>query len=136
MQGKKTETKIMALLHNFNDAFKNHDTKELLSMFASSKHVAFIGSEIVEQAMTQEELENLIKRLFSRHATYTWEWKRCVIDATRVMAWLSAEAEIIARYDDGREERGPYRISGVFRKMHDDWKWVHFHGSEPMEVDE
>ncbi|HEX2711852.1 MAG TPA: nuclear transport factor 2 family protein [Candidatus Acidoferrales bacterium] len=126
----KTEADVLAMLDEFNGAFARKDEQRIMALFATDPDIVFIGLEADETAIGPNALEILLKEIFSRRESYSWEWKRRSVSAVESVAWVTVDAVVRAKGGE-RDLALPYRLTGVLEKRGDRWVWMQYHGSEP-----
>jgi len=89
-----------------------------------------VGSEPGETADSREALAHLFGKLFARPVRYGFDFATFAVDGNGDTAWLFAEGDLTATGAD-TTDRFPYRLTAVFVRSGDDWRWRLFSGSEP-----
>jgi ketosteroid isomerase-like protein len=101
-----------------------------MELFGPDADVVFIGSEADETAIGPVALQVRLKEIFSRPESYSWEWKWRSVSAAESVAWVTADAAVLAK-GGGRDLALPYRLTVVMERRGDRWLWMQYHGSEP-----
>jgi ketosteroid isomerase-like protein len=126
----KTEADVLATLDEFSEAFASRAVERVMELFAADADVVFMGSEAGETAIGANVLRVLLKEIFSRPESYSWEWKWRSVSAAESVAWVTADAVVRANGGD-RDLALPYRLTVVMEKRGNRWVWMQYHGSEP-----
>lgn len=120
---------IRATLERFGElvAAKHPDA---VAQFAPGDDIMLVGSESGEIARGRRAIEAFLRDLFTRPDVITWAWDDVEVCSAGEVAWAYAEGRVVIRR--GAEETlVPYRLTAIFQKVGDVWKWRHFHGAEP-----
>jgi len=89
-----------------------------------------VGSEPGEIADSRQALVHLFGKLFARPVRYGFDFATFAVEANGETAWLFAEGDLMATGADAAD-RFPYRLTAVFVRSEDGWRWRLFSGSEP-----
>jgi ketosteroid isomerase-like protein len=131
----ETEREVLSVLRAFNDHLEARNCEGMLGLFVSDPDVTLVGSEAAEIAVGPSELRAFFQRLFARPGTFRFEWRTCHVSAGGDVAWVFADA--LAHYSEpGNTATVPYRTTGVLARHGDRWRIAHYHGSEPVSVQE
>lgn len=131
----ETGREVLGVLRAFNDRLAARDLEGMLGLFVSDPDVSLVGSEAGEIAFGPSELRAFFQRLFARPGTFRFEWRTCRVSAGRDVAWFFADS--LAHYSEpGNAASVPYRTTGVLARRGDRWRLAHYHGSEPVSLQE
>ena len=131
----RTEREVLGVLRAFNDHLAARDLVGVLSLFVSDPDVILVGSEAGEFAVGLSELRAFFQRIFARQGTFRFEWRTSRVSVEGDVAWFFAVT--LAHYDEpGNPATVPYRTTGVLARRGDRWRLAHYHGSEPVDVQE
>ena len=125
-----TEKAVMKILQDFNNALAGKQVKQVLSLFAPDADVFLLGSEEGEKAIGHHELEDFIRRIFSRFRAFSFEWKWHLVSIEGSVAWVFTEGLVHAKTVD-QHISAPYRSTIVLVKRGGKWLMMHAHGSRP-----
>jgi hypothetical protein len=125
----QTRTQVLQALSRFEALVAARDPA-VLSEFADEPDVRLTGSELRDLALGRAEIAVHLRDYFDLPVRITWEWRRRDVSSSGNVAWIFAEGDLVLR-GDGREQRSPYRLTGVLEHRAGAWRWRHFHGSEP-----
>jgi len=125
-----TEKAVIKILQDLSDGCASKQVQQVLGLFAADANVVLLGSEEGEKAIGPTELERFLKRLFSRHMAYSFEWRWHLVSIEGPVAWVVAEGLIHAKSAD-EHVSSPYRVTVVLKKKAGKWLITHYHGSEP-----
>jgi ketosteroid isomerase-like protein len=89
-----------------------------------------VGSEPGEIARGRAAIAALFAGIFKSGRSVWWEWDSVEAKRSAASIWLFAEGDAVLA-GAGREDRLPYRLSGVLVERQGAWSWQLFHGSEP-----
>jgi ketosteroid isomerase-like protein len=129
------QQQVLGVLGAFNDQLAARDLGGVLGLFVSDPDVTLVGSEAGEIAVGPGELRAFFERIFARAGTFRFEWRTCRVSAEGDVAWFFADA--IAHYGEPEGVASvPYRTTGVLKRRGDRWVLAHYHGSEPVNVQE
>lgn len=121
---------ISAVLATFVDAVERRDAVAVVGLFADGDDVFMAGSEEGALARGKPAVAALIRRLLSSGPRYSFAWTSWHVSSSGATAWVAAEGR--EDVDHGhRTESIPYRLTAIFERHGDQWRFVHFHGSEP-----
>lgn len=136
MQGHDAiEQEVLGVLGAFNDQLTARDLDGVLGLFVSDPDVTLVGSEAGEIAVGPRELRAFFQRIFARTGSFRFEWRTCRVSAEGDVAWFFADA--VARYSEPEGVASvSYRTTGVLKRHGDRWLFAHYHGSEPVNVQE
>lgn len=131
----ETERELLEVLRAFNDHLAARDLEGVLGLFVSDPDVTLVGSEAGEIAVGPSELRAFFRRVFARRGTFRFEWRTCRVLAGGDVAWFFADT--LAHYNEpGNAATVPYRTTGVLVRRGDRWRFAHYHGSEPVSLQE
>jgi ketosteroid isomerase-like protein len=126
----EVRTQILEALERFNELVSTKNP-QVLEEFATGDDVLLIGSDLGEIAAGRQELAVFFDRIFTRDASYSWQFDRINVSYKDDLAWFFADGWVILT--TGKEQRkSPYRVSGVFECKGERWLWRQYHGSEPV----
>jgi ketosteroid isomerase-like protein len=129
------EQQVLGVLGAFNDQLAARDLDAVLGLFVSDPDVTLVGSEAGEIAVGPGELRAFFRRIFARTGTFRFECSTCRVSAEGDVAWFFADG--LARYSEPEGVTSvPYRTTGVLKHRGDRWLFAHYHGSEPVNVQE
>ena len=118
-------------VRDLGDAFAARDLQAALACFAPGDDVGYAGSERAECATGRRALTALLGEVFQRPEAYGWQVRESTVHLAGPRAYVFAEADGVARADDGTQESFPYRVSGCVEQVDGRWLWRHCQGSEP-----
>ncbi|MEI6575802.1 MAG: nuclear transport factor 2 family protein [Bacteroidota bacterium] len=124
------KNEISEALKLFNNAAKNANTDEMLSLFDDSENVMFIGSDSAEIWKGKEQIKGHLNSIFSNESV-SLDMNRIDIDFNANTAWVFVDGAIVISLKTGEKIKAPYRFSGVLVKKANLWKWRLFNGSNP-----
>lgn len=127
-QTADVRTEILETLDRFGRLVEQRGL-QVLDEFAVTDATLLVGSDAGEVARGPTELAAFFRRIFDRVETFGWQWERIDVHGVGLVAWLYAEGHVVVR--GSTEVRLPYRLTAVFERIGDTWKWRHFHGAEP-----
>jgi uncharacterized protein (TIGR02246 family) len=125
-----TRAQVLATLDALNTRVRARDVEGALALFVPEAEALLVGSSAGEVARGSEAIRALFERVFSAPYTVGWEWDEPRVAASGDVAWLFAEGALVLRRPEG-ETRRPYRLSAVFVRRAQGWRWAQFHGAEP-----
>ena len=125
-----TEKAVKTILQDLNDALAGKQVEQVLGLFAPDSDVFLLGSEEGEKAIGHHELEDFLRRIFSRFTAFSFEWKWHLVSTEGSVAWVVTEGLVHAKTSD-QDLSAPYRSTMVLVKRGDKWLIMHAHGSRP-----
>jgi ketosteroid isomerase-like protein len=128
---QQSEAEILATLHGLSEATRNRDVDSVIKLFAEGELTLVLGGKTGETAKGIDQLRELLQRLFSGPIGYSYHWDDYIVDVIGETAWIFANGQIETTSVAGSYAH-PYRITGVLRRVDSAWKWVLYHGSEPL----
>ena len=131
MTAPDTRAGIVAAAHQLSAAFAARDLGAALDCFVTGDDIGYTGSEHAEAAAGRAAVTRLLASVFARDEAYSWQVTGATVREYGEFAYLLAEADGLARADDGAVTPFPYRISGVVQRAGGRWRWRHCHGCEP-----
>ena len=128
-----TEVKqsIVDLMKRMSRGVENRALDDIMEIFALSPDVVLIGSKEGKIARGTDQVRALFKDIVSSEVNTRLVWNSYTINATGDVAWLFALAYLIHE-DIHSTTRVPYRVTGLFVRINEQWKWLQYHGSEPI----
>jgi ketosteroid isomerase-like protein len=109
------------------------DLEGAVAMFADDAIV--FGSAASEQAVGLANIREFFRQRFSLPVTYGWTWEKLLVQGSADTISFVAPGEYQLRSDDGGEEVGYYRITGVLRLLDGEWKFALWTGAQPVADD-
>ena len=122
---------IVELMKQMSKGVENRNVDEIMEIFLASPDVILIGSKEGKIARGFEEVRNLFKGIVSSKIKTRLVWQSYTVNTKGDVAWLFASADLIHE-NTNHTSRVPYRVTGLFLRVDDQWKWVQYHGSEPI----
>jgi ketosteroid isomerase-like protein len=122
---------VVAAADDLGAAFAARDVDAALACFAPDDAIGYVGSEHGEAATGRRAVAELFTAVFARDEAYSWRATEPVVHGLGDHAYLIADAEGLARADDGTSTGFRYRISGLLHLIDGRWRWRHCHGCEP-----
>jgi ketosteroid isomerase-like protein len=126
----QTTAAVLAMLDEFNEAYKQRDLQRLLALFAPDPDLVFIGTGADEKRVGLAELRTQVERDWSQSESLYWEWGWSSISAAGSVAWVALDAVGHARVA-GQEIHLPLRITAVLEQRGAQWFMVQAHASLP-----
>jgi ketosteroid isomerase-like protein len=127
---REAERGVRRALMRLNALLAERDMA-LLDEFLPGDDVLMVGSQMGEIGRGRAGVEARLKAIFARKETLAFSWREVEVSVHGAVAFLHAEGEAVLIGAKGKEERRPYRLTGVFELHRGTWKWRLFHGSEP-----
>lgn len=121
---------IISQLTAFDACVRNADLAGAMALFVEDAEALLLGSETGELARGRPAITELLQTLFASPVRLGWVWDPPDVAVHGDVAWLCARGMLCVR-QGSEETRRPYRITGVFVRLRHEWRWAHFHGSEP-----
>jgi ketosteroid isomerase-like protein len=113
-------------------AFLAQDVADALACFVPDDDITYVGSEASESATGRASVEKLLKDLFARPASYSWQATAATVHAVPGGAFVLAEADGEEHHADGTVILFPYRVTGLLsRRASGVWLWRAVQGAEP-----
>lgn len=125
----KTEQEVLAVLNELDRAFRNQDLEGVMKLFVHDG-VVFVGSESGAEARGIQQIRSFFETFFSEPFVYGFHWEKVDIDVLGEVAWLFSNCHIETISAAGRHQH-PYRVTAVLQRVEDQWRLLHYHGSEP-----
>ena len=122
---------IVELMTQMSVGVENRSVDEIMELFLESPDVILIGSKEGKIARGFEEVRNLFKGIVSSKVKTRLVWHSYTVNTKGDVAWLFSLAELVFE-NTNHTSRVPYRVTGLFLRVADQWKWVQYHGSEPI----
>jgi len=91
----------------------------------------FLGASVFSRPNGHHELEEFSRRIFSRFAAFSFEWKWHLVSIEGSVAWVVTEGLVHANTAD-QDLGAPYRSTIVLVKRGDKWLIMHGLGSRPV----
>jgi ketosteroid isomerase-like protein len=129
---EKVKGEITEALKLWNNAAKNSDTDQLMSLFDNSENIMLIGSNKGEIWKGKDQIKGHLNSIFPQESV-SWEMTRVDIDGNNNTAWVFVDGSIIISDKKGEPVKAPYRFTGIMVKKDKVWKWRLFDGSIPDE---
>ena len=126
-----TEKAVMKILQDLSNGCASKKVQQVLDLFAADADIVLLGSEEGEKAIGRRELENFLRRLFSRPMALSFEWRWYSVSVEGSVAWVVAEGLVHTRTAD-QHLSSPYRLTMVLVEKGDKWLIMHTHGSQPV----
>ncbi|MCU1672664.1 MAG: hypothetical protein JWN77_777 [Frankiales bacterium] len=111
-------------------ALGTREPERLLPLFAPN--ASLFGSDDTEVAIGREALSAFFEGLCQQPAVYAWTWEVTAAGRDGDVVWFVAPGVARLTGDDGSVQTiDPYRLSGVLRRVGEQWLFELFNGSEP-----
>jgi ketosteroid isomerase-like protein len=122
---------IFAMLQQLNEGLARRNVNGIMELFAVSPEALVIGSKAGKIARGTDELRELFRTIVSAETNTRFDWKSYTVHSEGDVAWLFALADLVHESPE-QTSRVPYRMTGLFLRQNGRWKWVQYHGSEPI----
>jgi hypothetical protein len=127
----ETPTSIACLaLATLSSCCETRDLEALLASFSEQPSATYAGSEQGEVATGRAAIRSLLNSLLQREAHYSFSFPSVLASPVGQGIWVVAEGtgqeitpEAVTPF--------PYRVCGVLRYEHPQWRWVVLTGAEP-----
>ena len=126
----RTKEEILAVLNEFDRVSREQDLAGVMRIFVHDGAI-FIGSESGAEAKGIEQIRSFFEELFSGPIAYGFCWQEIDIHVVGDMAWLFTDCQIETISAAGHHKH-PYRVTAIFQRVEGLWRWIHYHGSEPV----
>ena len=110
-------------------ALRARDLEAALGLFAADAVLLTSGRH--EPVSDSDELRAFLRALLARDTTLGWEWEQVSAAEQAGAVWFLLTGEVVLL--GGREQRLPYRISGVVVERGGRHVLAQFHGSQPAD---
>jgi uncharacterized protein YceH (UPF0502 family) len=117
------------VLRALNGAARARDLDAALRVFTGDAVVLGAGAQ--ESAVGQDELRAFLTRLLARPETVAWEGNDLTVSDASGVVWFLLVGELVLSGE--REQRQPYRLSGVCLPSRDGYRVAQLHGSLPAD---
>lgn len=94
--------------------------------------VTIVGSGPGENFIGPDAVRGCLAALVSRRTSHGWRWVDRRVSVAGDVAWVVADAPWQTVQPDGVVTERPYRVTGVFVRRDEGWRWRQYHGSEPL----
>ncbi len=125
----KAEQEILAVLNEFDKAFREQDLHRMMKLFVDDEAI-FVGAESGAEARGIQQIRSFFESFFSEPFVFGFDWQKVNIDVIGEVAWLFSNCHIEVISAAGRHHH-PYRVTAIFQRVGSQWRWLHYHGSEP-----
>jgi ketosteroid isomerase-like protein len=126
----QTKAAVMAVLDQFNDAFRHRDMERLLALFAPDPDVVLIGTGADEKRVGVAEIQAQTERDWSQSEALFWEWGWTSVSAAGSVAWVAVDAVGHVKVA-GQELHLPMRVTAVLEHRGAHWLFLQAHASLP-----
>jgi ketosteroid isomerase-like protein len=124
----QTEAAVLAVLDQFNDAYRDRDMERLLALFAPDPDVVLIGTGADEKRVGLAEIQAQAERDWSQSDAFFWEWGWSSISAAGSVAWVALDAVGHVKVA-GQELQLPLRVTAVLEQRGAQWRFQQAHAS-------
>lgn len=122
---------IILMLEKMSAGLENRNADQIMVLFSKSPDVTFIGSKEGKIARGPEQIRALFEGILSAKSKTRLVWNSHTVNISGNVAWLFALADLVFEDEHGTRQM-PYRATSVFLLENEQWKWIQFHGSEPI----
>ena len=131
------EDDVLVAFDALDGPWAGRDVEGVVRLFADQPDITFWGDAGPERAVGREELRDMLTRLFAAYATGSFRigYTERRVSVFGDVAVVNAAGEATWDPGDWTEEVLPYRLTGVFVRTADGWRWHTHHGSEPTPLD-
>jgi ketosteroid isomerase-like protein len=129
---EKIKSEITEALNIWNNACKNANVDQAMSLMDKSDNLMVIGSADGEINKGYDESKAWVSQIFG-FAGFSWEMTRIDIDSNGKTAWVFMDGKMIVEFHKGGKKVAPYRFTGILVKKNGVWKWKLFDGSVPQQ---
>jgi ketosteroid isomerase-like protein len=126
----QTEAAVLAVLGEFNEAYKQRDPERLMALFAPDPDVILIGTGADEKRVGLAEVKTQFERDWSQSEAVFWEWGWSSVSATGSVAWVAVDAVGHVKMA-GQEMQLPLRLTAVLEHRGARWLFLQAHVSLP-----
>lgn len=120
------------MVDRLGTAFMSQDVATVLACFVPDDDITYVGSEAGESATGRVAVEKLLKDLFARPESYSWQASAATVHTVPGGAFVLAEADGAEHHPDGSVTPFPYRVTGLLsRRASGVWLWRAVQGAEP-----
>ncbi|MEV0131512.1 nuclear transport factor 2 family protein [Dactylosporangium sp. NPDC050688] len=120
------------MVDRLGTAFMSQDVARVLACFVPDDDITYVGSEAGESATGRGAVEKLLKDLFARPESYSWQASAATVHTVPGGAFVLAEADGAEHHPDGSVTPFPYRVTGLLsRRASGVWLWRAVQGAEP-----
>ena len=126
----QTTAAVMAVLDEFNEAYKQRNLERVLALFAPDSDMVFLGTGADEKRVGLAELKAQAERDWSQSESLYWDWGWSSISAAGSVAWVAVDATGHARIG-GQDIDLPLRVTAVLEQRGGRWLFVQAHASLP-----
>jgi uncharacterized protein (TIGR02246 family) len=121
---------VLAAMDALDTALDRHDPDAVAAMFIDDHAVTFWGSAISEEAVGREGIRALLTSAGSSGTfSLTYDDRRVTIRGD--VAWVNASGTATWERAGHDTIQMPYRLTAIFVREEDVWRWHTHHGSEP-----
>ena len=110
---------------------QQRDADAAIALFAGDEDIAFWGSREDEFALGPTAVVNLLRTITGSTVQLQPSFPQRRVTVAGEAAWVNAVGEMRARTPGTPLQVIPYRITGIFVRRDDGWRWHTFSGSQP-----
>jgi ketosteroid isomerase-like protein len=132
MDATSAERAVVQLFDSlFTTLTRERDAEAGTRLFVADEDIVMWGSDQAEQAVGPAAVGELHRGIAASPADLDFRWHSRHVHVEGDTAWVNAAGTVtVARR--GAEAHGvPYRVTAIFVRRADEWRWHTFSGSEP-----
>ena len=127
----KTETEVMAVMDQYNEAYAKRDVDGVLECFAPDPDVIVFGTGQDEKRIGRAEIKAQFERDFAQSEVASIEFGWHSVSRAGSVAWVAADCVAQVKMQDGQEMSLQARATFVLEQRAGKWLIVQSHGSLP-----
>jgi uncharacterized protein (TIGR02246 family) len=124
------EAAVLEAMDALDAALDRRDPDAMAASFTDDPAITFWGSAISEEAIGREAIRMLVASAESS-GTFTLAYQDRRVTIRGDVAWVNASGHATWERPGHDTLQMPYRLTAIFVKEGDVWRWHTHHGSEP-----
>lgn len=131
MTAAEVEGQVLAAFDElFVALVERHDALAGTRLFVDEPDVVMWGSEELERAVGRAAIGALHAEIAAYPGPLVFRWHQRHVHVEHEAAWVNADGVVVTG-DGGPPRVAPYRLTAIFVRRDDAWRWHTFNGSEP-----
>lgn len=130
----QAEEAVLAAMDALDEALDRHDPAAVAALFTDDRAVTFWGSALSEEAIGRDAISALFASAGSS-GTFSLSYHDRRVTIRGDVAWVNASGSATWERTGRETVHLPYRLTTIFVREGDVWRWHTHHGSEPSPDD-
>jgi ketosteroid isomerase-like protein len=125
------EGAVLAAMDALDEALDRRDPEAVAALFSDVPGMTFWGSAMSEEALSHADIRRLLASAEASSGVFTLNYDDRRVTIRGDVAWVNASGRAKWERPGHDTVKMPYRLTAIFTKDGDVWRWHTHHGSSP-----